>query len=200
MKLRFQQEELTFDQPIVVESIIEQINNWLGESHYFSHLIIDGEEVTEQPEEALEAQCDTMQEVEVIAIEAPEFVNGLLVSAEEYVKRATPVLEVVAEQFYDAPTEESYLDLNDLFGGLQWLNSMIDVIDKSIACPASWDEVKEAVAPLSDVLQDFEEALNNNDNVLLADLLSYEVKPVFEQVNEQITKMIDTVGERDELH
>ena len=62
------------------------------------------------------------------------------------------------------------------------------------------DEVKEAVVPLSGVLQDFEEALNNNDNVLLADLLSYKVKPVFEQVNEQITKMIDTVGERDELH
>lgn len=200
MKLRFQQEELTFEQPIVVESIIEQINNWLGETHYFSHLIIDGEEVAEQPEEALEAQRETMQEVEVVAIEASQFINDLLVSAEEYVKRATPVLEVVAEQFYDAPTEESYLDLNDLFGGLQWLNSMIDVIEQSIVRPENWADVKEAVEPLSDVLQDFEEALNNNDNVLLADLLSYEIKPVFEQVNELVTTIIDTVGERDELH
>lgn len=196
MKLRFQQEELTFEQPIVVESIIEQINNWLGETHYFSHLIIDGEEVAEQPEEALEINNGTMREVEVIAIEAEQFINDLLLSAEEYVKRAAPILEVVAEQFYDSPTAESYYDLNDLFGGLQWLNSMLSVVDESVARPTNWDVVKESVEPLQGVLQDFEDALENEDTVLLADLLSYEVKPVFEQLNEQLTAIIDQDGER----
>jgi len=196
MKLRFQQEERTFHELVTVESIIEQINEWLGQEYYFSHLIIDGKEVTDQPEEVLEQKNGEMQDIEVIAIEAKQFVNDLLLSAEEYVKRATPILDVVAEQFYDSPTAESYYDLNDLFSGLQWLNSMLTVIDESAARPVKWDIVKETVEPLQDVLQDFEDALENEDTVLLADLLAYEVKPVFEQLLEQFTTMIDQDGER----
>ena len=200
MKLLFQDQTIEFEPTVPVDDIILKINQLLGDDYYFSHLIVDGEEIKESPEQYLLNYVGSITEVQIIAVEAKVFINDLLLSAEEYIKRATPILEVVAERFYETPTAEEYNDLNDLFGGLQWLTSMISVINESKVRPEKWDDTKEMIESLQDVLNDFAEALENNDTVLIADLLSYEIKPVFEELNEQMTDIIDSEGERYELH
>lgn len=200
MKLRLNDLEKTFEQPINTDTVIEQINEWLGEDMYFSHLEIDGVVVEDEVEEALDMKKDTAAEVAVITIAAKKFINDVLLSTEEYIQRAIPLIEQLAEQFYEQPTSNHWNDLNDLFGGLQWLNTMIGVVSDSTACPSDWQEVLATVEPMQEVVQDFEEALENSDTVLIADLLSYEIKPLFENLITQVTAIIDAEGERYELH
>lgn len=49
MKLLHQQQIIQFEQTPTIEEIIEKINELLQDTHYFSHVKVDGEEVVEDP-------------------------------------------------------------------------------------------------------------------------------------------------------
>lgn len=200
MKLLFQKEEIKYEETPTIESVIGKINDLLGSHFYFSHLIADGVEVTEAPEDYLLSNLSTVEELEVIAIEAKVFVNDLLLSSEEYAERAIPHITDLSDAFYHNPSKEDWLSLNELLEGIQWLTSMITTIDQSIARPQNWDEVVEAVAELQEELRTLEEALENMDTVLVADIVQYEILPVFETIAKEFKIAIDTEGMRHDLN
>lgn len=200
MKLLFQKQIVELEQPISVEEIIENINHLLGRKYYFSHLLADGAEVTESPEEYLVEKSIYIKKLEIIAIDAKEFINDLLLSSEEYVERAIPHLDDLADAFYHDPTAKNWLTLDELLEGLQWLSAMITTIDQSIVRPANWGTVIEQATDLQDELENLEEALENTDTVLIADMLQYEIQPTFEVYREEIKTAIDTEGMRHDLN
>lgn len=200
MILRFNEHEVVLEDPVRSDAIVAQLNEWLGHAYYFSGLVIDGRVIEGDPDEAVSLYGSTAELIELQAIPAAQFVNDVLLSTEEYVQRATPLLQELAEQFYDDVTEESWHSLNDIFVGLQWLHSMIVTVDQSIVRPTDWGALVEEVTPLQAVLPDFEQALEHGDTVLIGDLLSYEVQPVFEQLSTRLTSIIDAEGERDGIH
>lgn len=199
MKLLFQQQTIQFEQTPTIEEIIENINELLQDTHYFSHIVVDGEEILEDPEQFLASSINEINTIEVIAIEAKEFINGLLLSGEEYVIRAVPHIKELADQFYNNPTEEDWTTLGELFEGIQWLTTMIETINDSIICPTNWNTVTASSTELRDELESLEEALENTDTVLIGDMLQYEVLPVFETFSEEFKTSIDTEGTRDNL-
>lgn len=200
MKLLFQKETIEFEQSPTMEEVIEQINELMGDKFYFSHLIADRQEVTEAPEEYLLQNLTSITELEVIAFEAKQFVNDLLLSSEEYVERAMPHITDLSDAFYHSPGRENWITLSELFEGIQWLASMITTVDQSIARPMNWDAVLEPATELQDELGELEEALENADTVLVADMLQYEVLPAFETFAVEIKKAIDTEGMRYDLN
>lgn len=179
------------------EDIITLINDLLGNEFYFSHLLIDGDAVYEQPETVLDLHKDTLQALEVIAIPAVTFIADLISSAHTYLQRALPLLDVTIERFYGVAQSEQWADLNDLFGSIQWLYAMNETVATSIARPTDWDAVQQALAPLASILEDFEQALVQQDQVLIADLLAYEVKPAFEATLQALTSIQDESGGND---
>jgi hypothetical protein len=199
MKLLFQQQTIEFEHTPSVEEMIEKINDLLQDRFYFSHLVADGEEILEEPEQYLEQQLANIVSLEIIAIEAKEFINDLLLSAEEYVERSIPHLITLVDMFYNNPSRESWLELGELFEGIQWLSSMIVTVDQSVARPSNWDAVVAPATELQGELGNLEEALENTDTVLLADMLQYEILPVFEIFSLEIKTAIDTEGKRHDL-
>lgn len=179
------------------EDVVVLINELLGEGFYFSHLISDGEAVYEQPETVLNLHIDTIQELQVIAVSATDFVADLIHSAYDYLQRALPLLDVTTERFYAVAQAEQWADLNDLFGSIQWLYAMNETIASSIARPTHWDAAQVALQPIASILEDFEQALIQQDQVLIADLLAYEVKPAFEATLQALTSIRDESGGND---
>lgn len=200
MKLLFQEQAIELTQPVMTEEVIENINLLLGKEYYFSHLIADGMKVEESPEQYLLDKVDSINELQVIAVEAKEFVNNLLLSAEEYVRRAIPHLDDLADAFYHDPTSENWMTLDELLEGIQWLASMITTVDQSTVRPQNWDAVVEPAVELQDEFGTLEEALENVDTVLVADILQYEVQPTFETFAEEIKRAVDTEGMRHDLN
>lgn len=199
MKLLFQEQIMEFEQIPFTEEVIESINRFLGDQFYFSHLLVDGKEVLENPEQFLLENIAEVSTLEVIAIPAKEFVNELLLSAEEYTERAIPHIKILFDEFYINPTQKNWIELSEMFEGIQWLLSMIETIDNSIVRPSNWTEVITSVAELKEELENLEDALENTDTVLVADMLQYEVLPVFELLETEIKRTIDTVGKRHDL-
>ncbi|AOV08509.1 hypothetical protein [Sporosarcina ureilytica] len=200
MKLLFQEQIIEVEQNSTMEDIIEKVNVLLGNQFYFSHLVADGQEITEAPEEYLLRHLTDITELEIIAIGAKQFVNDLLLSAEEYVARAIPHLTDLTDAFYHNPSKENWMGLIELFEGVQWLASMITAVDQSIVRPTNWDAVMEPAIELQNELGTLEEALENTDTVLVADILQYEILPVFETFAEEIKIAIDTEGMRHDLN
>lgn len=200
MKLLFQEQTVELNNDSTIEHVIQHINELLGKEYYFSHLIANGQEITEAPEEYLYQNLTSITELEVVAIEAKKFINDLLLSSEEYIERAMPHITDLFEAFYHNPNRDHWISLSELFEGIQWLASMITTVDHSIVKPQNWTAVFEPAMEMQEELGGLEEALENMDTVLVADILQYEVLPVFEVLAVEIKKANDTEGMRYDLN
>lgn len=200
MKLLFKESILEYKETPTVEDIIMKTNEFIGENLYFSHYIADGVKVNETPELFLEQNLLTINQLEVISIHAKEFVNELLLSAEEYTNRSLPYIKELTDGFYNNPSPSNWNSLGELFEGIQWLATMFELVDQSTVSPSNWDEVTQQTVVMKDELQNFEDAMKSTDTVLIADLLQYEILPVFETLSILVKKAIDTEGNRHDLN
>ena len=199
MELIFQQQTIKFDIKPTTENIIEKINELLSKDYYFSHFIADGIEVLESHEDYLNQSINEIERIELIAKTVKEFVNDILLSAEAYINRATPELGTLAEEFYDNPNADSWSRFSQLIEGLQWLTDMLSLIGDSNGKPLNWAEFIEVSNEMKGILKNLEEALQNEDHVLIGDLIQYEIIENFKALGEEIQKSIDVEGKRYDL-
>lgn len=199
MELLFQQQQFNFEQTATSGEVIEKINELLKESYYFSHFIVDGIEVYEDHENYLIINLDRIEKLEVIAKKEKEFINDVLLSAEEYLKRAKPELAALPEGFYANPTTDTYASFDQLLGGLQWLDEMLSIVGSSYEHPESWEKFIGLSETMKSEIANLGEAVESSDNVLVADIIQYELIPIFEELELAIGTAIDTEGQRYDL-
>jgi len=199
VELIFQEQQIKFDKIPTSEDIIMKINDLLQDNYYFSHFIVDGTEVFEEHEDYLNINMDRIEKLEVIAKTEKEFVNDILLSSEDYLQRAKPELAVLVDGFYATPTAETHTSFGQLTDGLQWLDEMLALIVNSNERPPNTELYTELAQTLQGVIVQLGEAVENADNILIADIIQYELTPLFEQLQEVTGTTIDTVGIRHDL-
>lgn len=184
-----------------VEKIVESINNSLTERELvLSHLVIDGNNIDEEYYQYLTDNVLTIQEI-IVVVRTPEtIVNETLNSAYEYIANAALVIKPLTEAFYQSPKQDSWNSLANLFEGIQWIIETVNRIDdfenlKNIVIDYKiWNEYVQTIGGLSAVILELEEAMVNQDQVLIGDLLQYEVLPIFEKSEEKLRFLIPTGG------
>jgi len=196
MELLFQQQQFNFEHTPASDEVIEKINELLKESYYFSHFIADGTEVYEDHENYLIVNIGRIEKLEVIAKTEKEFINDVLLSAQEYLKRAKPELATLPEGFYANPTADTYASFEQLLGGLQWLDEMLSIVGSSNERPKGWEQYMGLSETMKSEIANLGEAVENSDNVLVADIIQYELISIFEELELAIGTTIDTVGTR----
>lgn len=199
MKLIFLQQIIKFNIKPTTENVFEKINGLLSKDYYFSHFIADGIEVHEGHEEYLNQNIKEIENIEIIAKTVKEFVNDILLSAESYINRATPELGTLSEEFFDNPNADSWSRFSQLIEGLQWLTDMLTLIGDSNGKPLNWARYVEVSNDMKGILKNLEEALQNEDHVLIGDLIQYEIIENFKALGEEIQKSIDVEGTRYDL-
>ncbi|KAA0966787.1 hypothetical protein FQ087_11360 [Sporosarcina sp. ANT_H38] len=199
MELIFHEQHVEFDKTPSQDEVIAKINELLKGNYYFSHFIADGTEVYEDHEDYLTLNVDRIEKLEVIAKTEKEFLNDVLLSAEDYLKRAKPELVSLPEGFYSNPTSEIRSSFSQLMDGLQWLDEMLEVVNKSNERPEDWNTCMELSKSMKTEIVNLSEAVDNSDNILIADIIQYEFIPLFESLETDIGKTIDTVGTRHDL-
>ncbi|URM33457.1 hypothetical protein LLY41_02985 [Cytobacillus firmus] len=166
-----------------VHELVEVINNVLtDENFFFSHLVIDGHEVYEDHEEYLLDNIANINIVEVIAMTIKEFIGSILVSLNTYTNRAIPEIEELINQFYQTPSEQSWLTLTELLDGIDWIYQTIKSIDSADHQIIGWDEFIKSAAVFEAELPNLLDAMENKDSILLADIIQYEFLPQFENI------------------
>lgn len=182
------------------DEIIESINTLVGDEYYFTYFIADSLRIYEDHVSYLKENADNIHRLEIMAKPAKEFINDLLLSADEYIERAVPELSPLTEEFYGNPKPEAWLTLDQLLGGLQWIDQLLIIVGKSVAVPSNWEEYLLISRTIQEEIRNMAEAIENEDSILIGDIINYELLPNFEALKKEINTTIDQEGIRHDLN
>ena len=181
----------------VLDSMFKEIDNIVNSANMiFSHLIIDGQEVYNDFYDYFLDNMKNIQEVKVVTRTAKEAFEEILLSTIDYLNRAIPEIEVLSNEFYKTPSRESWGKLGDLLEGVKWIMDTFMIIDADFDLKnivnryEDWNIYAEDIYKLNEILIEFEEILENSDFVSTADILSYEIIPLFNDMKKKLEKLI----------
>ena len=199
MKIYIEEKILEFENsPSELENILESIEITIKESSkLLSHLVVDHVEIYENHGSYLKDNINVIEKIEVITQTYKELVEDILVSTAEYLRRITKTTEGLSDKFYKIPTSDDWNKLKDLLTGVSWIISGFSSIDSDknlnhvVSSYEDWNEYAAVVYSLGDIMQEFEEALANSDNIAIADILLYELQPIFIQMEEKLLNLVE---------
>ena len=202
MKVYIENQILEYEnQKNQIDIILKKINEVIeNSSKILSHMVIDNIEIYEDYYSYFLDNINVIKKVEVILHTYKELVNDILVSTWEYIQRILSKVEELANNFYKSPDNSDWKDLNDFIGGLSWIINTFTTIDQNsklkdvVSSYEDWNLYAQEVFSLQEIFPDFEEALSNNDYILIADILSYEILPMLNQIAEKLLELIKVEG------
>lgn len=199
MKIYIEEKILEFENsPSELENILESIEITIKESSkLLSHLVVDNVEIYENYYTYLKDNINVIEKIEVITQTYKELVEDILISTAEYLRRITKTTEGLSDKFYKTPISDDWNSLKDLLTGVSWIISGFSSIDSDknlkhvVSSYEDWNEYAGAVYSLSEAVGEFEEALSNGDNIAIADILLYELQPVFILMEEKLLNLVE---------
>lgn len=185
-----------------INDIFKMINDQLeADQLSLLHLVIDGLVVKENYYDYFLKNIETIQRVEIVAEDLGTLVKETLRSTSEYLANAVFQTKPLADAFYQIPKQETWSNLADLLEGIGWLFETIENIDKiknlnqMLNNYESWNCYVIAMRELITVMPELEDAMNHKDQVLIGDLLYYEVFPVFEKAQQNLNNLVSLEGD-----
>lgn len=198
MKIHILDKILEYENHIdILDDTFKQINETVTSSNLvFSHLIIDGVEIYDDYYDYFLDNIRNIEEVKVVTKTIKELSQEIILSTIDYLERAIPEIEILSNEFYKAPAKESWDKLADLIEGIKWIMDTFVAIDSNpelkniVNSYQGWNLYAKDMYSLQELMMDFEEILGNNDFVSTADILSYEIAPLFKEMKGKLEKLI----------
>ncbi|MCM3590169.1 hypothetical protein M4D58_05955 [Brevibacillus borstelensis] len=155
------------------------------ESLVFSHMVIDGVEIYENIEAYLESHFETIELAEAIFNTVSELIHDILMSTGQYINRAIPLLQELSEEYYKAPNQETWVKFGQLLEGIQWFQQTAAFI-KENQDSISHLQIDEKIFDFTQETSMLEEAVEQQDFILLGDIIQYEILSKFETIANQL--------------
>ncbi len=181
----------------ILDTMFKEINDIVsGTNLIFSHLIIDDLEVYDDFYDYFLDNIKNIEEVIVVTKTIKKMSEEVLLSTVDYLERAIPEIEILSNEFYKTPSRESWKKLMDLIEGIKWIMDTFAAIDSNeqlkniVNSYEEWNTYAKDIYELNELIIEFEEILENSDFVSTADILSYEIIPLFNNMKEKLLKLI----------
>jgi hypothetical protein len=179
-----------------VTLIIQTVNKLVGEDLVFSHLVIDDQTIYSDHELYIQRYINDIKNIKVIAKTKKDYINEIFLTAEGYLENSYSSINNLIDQFYKGPTNDSWNTFKDMSEGIHWLNDMILMVDRMEDRPNNWKNYVQVYHQLEGAVKELADAVENQDVILIADILDYEMKPLFSELKHLITITIDQEGRR----
>lgn len=183
----------------IIEDLFSKIDNIVSNSNYtFSHLQVDGYEVYKDFYNYFFDNIKNIEEVKVIVKTFNEFSRSIFDTTIDYLKNSIPEIEKLSNEFYKSPNKESWTKLIDLIEGIKWIMDTFTLVDKNnnigniVKKHDIWNSYTKNIFSLRELLKEFEEILENKDLVSIADILFYEIIPLFNEMLNKLNELIHT--------
>jgi len=179
------------------DDMIKFINDSVKKSNLvFSHLIIDGVEVYNEFYDYFLDNIKNIEDIKVVTKTIKEISKEIMLSTIDYIERAIPEIKILSNEFYRTPSSNSWSKLMDLLEGFKWIMDAFIAIDTNsqlkdiVENYEEWNLYAQDIYSLKELLVEFEEILKNSDYVSTADILSYEIVPLFDRMKEKLGKIV----------
>ena len=173
-----------------VKNLFSRIDETMKEFQvYFSHIVVDGVEISEAPLDYLKQNRKDIKEVEVFFLTMEQYIEQVTVIMNEFLQKALPVLKDVSDEFYGRPQEESWSRLDASLNGL---SSLIGIINNLVSIPelvgktASFASIGESIGLH---LENLQNAALLEDYTLIADILRFELVVFLEKLGYAVAEL-----------
>lgn len=174
-----------------VELALEHINKSVIETGLIlSHLCIDNVDIYADFEEYLLEHLDKIQVIEVKLLTKERLLEDTLLSTHDYINRAMPELASLSEEFYQGPSSDTWHKFGQLIEGLQWMGQTA-IFMKDEGLLKRFANVSDGLLDFREHIHAFEEAVEQQDAVLIGDIISYEILPKYQMISVQLGQMVD---------
>ncbi len=171
-----------------LDQVIKHVeDNLLPPDSVIRKISLDG-----QPVDAGNCQCDptillgdlaNRDRVEVFTCTVREIAHDSICEAEAYLERVEALIPSLAMAFRDYPGPETFENLKQLYDGFYWMSMLLSRLETVFKI--NLDEmgvdgvsVRDHHQKFISVLQQLVEGQEQEDYILVADLLEYEVVPM----------------------
>ncbi|RKD76522.1 hypothetical protein ATL39_0741 [Sinobaca qinghaiensis] len=180
-----------------LQSMTDLVNNELkNKDYYFSHFNVDNTSVFDSYEQYFEENFQSVERVEAVFKTASEFVIESLHSMESYLERLLPEIKIFVGELYSSEADIGSNKTLQLLEGIQWIHRVIKNTDQLEVRPKDWNNLLISVTSLEMVVKDMEEVFENQDTIVFADLLQYEIEPLLIDIKKQAATIINEAGAR----
>jgi hypothetical protein len=170
-----------------LEAVFQQILNMITEADkQFSHLVIDGVEVYSDFETYIAEKIHSIHTIDVVAITMDEYIRDVFQTMYSYLTRALPEIERLIDEFYHAPSENTWNRFEQMLEGVQWINKVLYLLVENPKNPLERQVLAHVRKTLEERLRQLLEAVETEDTILIADIIQYEIMPLLKEMMEQV--------------
>ena len=173
----------------ILDSIVRQTPG-----SYIRCIWLDKTEASSDDHETLQKNPSDIQSLEVELADLKDLAANNLANALDYLKRLIPGFEKAADLFRTGNEQEANKYFMQILDGIDWFSQVVSIIMKpdtaEVVLSASDNESLEVrQSKLTDRMSQMLEANKNQDWVLLADLLEYEMVPFYKDWEQILSKL-----------
>ncbi|MFS0674157.1 hypothetical protein [Ornithinibacillus sp. 179-J 7C1 HS] len=188
MQLIYNEENILLENSLEsIDVILNKVNKILENSgKVFSHLVINQVEVYENHEQYIRERISEIETIKIITTTMNEMIWNTMKSVHQYLVRAIPALNTLVDESYNNFTSETWNGINQLAEGMQWILQFKEVANAAVKQPTNWSKVEENLKVCEEKFAELLAAVEVKDTILISDILSYELVPVFELIKENL--------------
>ncbi|WP_164668008.1 hypothetical protein [Virgibacillus doumboii] len=170
-----------------INIIFEKANEFIKEKDVvFSHLLVDNVEVYENHEHYLKENLNNIEKVEIATRSTKEMIWETMTSVNAYLERAIPALRELADGSYEKFTDKTWEGINQLAEGMQWILQFTTFTKNAPQQPSNWDQIEKSTKECELSFAKLIEGVEAKDIVLISDILTYEVTPAYEELQNNL--------------
>jgi hypothetical protein len=161
---------------------------------YIRRMWLDDKEFPSDDQEALQKKPSDIDFLEVELSNLKDLVATNLVNALDYLKKLIPGFEQASDLFRAGNEQEANKYYLQILDGIDWFSQVVSIImnpdEGKLELPDADDEsLQVRQKKLTDLMNQMLEANKNQDWVLLADILEYEMVPFYKDWENILSKL-----------
>ena len=159
------------------------------EGTYIRRVWMDGQEVSSSAQDTLMTSTSSVDLLELELANMKDLLATNLGNAKEYLEKLIPGFQKAADLFRMGNEQEAHKFYLQFLDGIDWVSQVSQTIVSSRENELEGQDLKERQEKLTGFMAQMLEANQNQDWVLLADLLEYEMIPFYEGWQEMLSRI-----------
>lgn len=156
---------------------------------YVRRVWLDGEEVPSSTPDTLKTSASSIGLLELELGMLKDLLANNLVNAREYLERLIPGFQTAADLFRMGNEQEANKYYLQILDGIDWFSQVVLTIVNAQENEAEGQSLEERQKKLTELMEQMLGANQNQDWVLLADLLEYEMVPFYKDWQEVLAQI-----------
>jgi hypothetical protein len=175
--------------------VFDILNNPSFEDRQITEVLIDGNVLAIEDEEDLRIPFQEDWDIVITTTDKPmPSFSGILQESLAFIGQFKPALSQVADGLRCSPGEDEFAQFSEGMNSLKMLVELLDILGQEPINGMDFsDLVNEQASKFLELMGEVKEAIEGNDQVLLADLVEYEILEWLDHLSDLLQKALQAL-------